>query len=215
MSQLVKKNGETRVRLLQAAAECFALHGYKRATLAQICQEAGANQAAANYHFRDKAGLYREALCHAYGQAQEKHPLPDMGGLATEDQLRQYLAMHCRRIFDEGVGGLFPRMFAKEIAEPTDALEFIFDEVVSDERSVLIRIVRELLGEQATDEDCGLCRLSIIALFQFFNFNRAIRQMATRRRAHKPFDVEMVIEHTLRFALAGIHEKQKEIQERE
>jgi AcrR family transcriptional regulator len=215
MSQTTKKSCETRERLLKAAAECFSAHGYARATLAQICQEAGANQAAANYHFGDKLGLYAETLRYAYARAQEQHPLPDLTGLPAEERLRAYLAMHCHRIFDEGEGSLFPRMFVKEIAEPSEFLEFIFAEVISDERNVLIDIVRDLLGEKATEEDRGLCRLSIVALFQFFNFNRAIREMAIRKKRHKFPDVEAVIAHTVRFALAGVREKQKEILDRE
>ncbi|MBC2595097.1 CerR family C-terminal domain-containing protein [Ruficoccus amylovorans] len=215
MSQHVKKACETRERLLKAAAETFAAHGYNRATLAVICQEAGANQAAANYHFGDKLGLYAEALRYAFAEAQREYPLPDMGEAPAEDRLRAYLATHCRRIFDTGAGSLFPRMFVKEMADPTEQLEYIFSEVIECERSALIDIVRELLGEQATEEDRALCRLSIIALFQFFNFSRAIREMAIRTKRHRPFNVDTVIEHTVRFALAGVREKQKEIRDRE
>ena len=56
------KDGETRTRVLDAAARLFAASGFKKVTVRQICREAGANIAAVNYHFGDKLGLYREVL---------------------------------------------------------------------------------------------------------------------------------------------------------
>ncbi len=215
MGQPMKKTNDTRERLLRAAAECFAAHGYNRATLAQICQDAEANQAAANYHFGDKLGLYAEALRYAFARAQAQFPIPEMAGMSAEERLRAYLSTSFHRIFDAGEGSLFPRMFVKEMAEPSEHLEYIFTHVIDCERHILGGIVRDLLGEKATEEDCCLCRLSIVALFQFFNFNRAIREMAIRKKRRKSFDVETVLAHTVRFALAGVREMEKEIKNRE
>ena len=129
--------------------------------------------------------------------------------------MHAFLETQCRRVFDEGRGSLFPRMFVKEMAEPTDLLEVILSEVLSEEGHKLKGIVGGLLGERSTEEDRILCHLSIVALFQFFNFSRAIRDMAIRKKRHRPFDAEVVIAHTVRFALAGVREKQKEIENRE
>jgi len=52
----------TEKRLLEAAGEIFAEHGYRAATIHQICQRAGANIAAVNYHFSDKEQLYHEVI---------------------------------------------------------------------------------------------------------------------------------------------------------
>ncbi|MDH4012180.1 MAG: TetR family transcriptional regulator, partial [Desulfobacterales bacterium] len=46
---------ETRNRLLNAACEVFAEKGYRNAKVAEICHRAGANVAAVNYYFGDKA----------------------------------------------------------------------------------------------------------------------------------------------------------------
>ena len=55
-------NELTRTRLIDAAGEMFAEFGFHHTTVRQICERAGANVAAVNYHFRDKTGLYTEVV---------------------------------------------------------------------------------------------------------------------------------------------------------
>jgi AcrR family transcriptional regulator len=65
----VRSQDETRRKLLQAAAEVIAEHGYQAATVREICTRAGANIAAVNYHFGDKLALYTELLKAAVNEA--------------------------------------------------------------------------------------------------------------------------------------------------
>ncbi|MGH9438282.1 MAG: TetR/AcrR family transcriptional regulator, partial [Terriglobia bacterium] len=54
---------DTRQKLLDAAGRLFAERGFAGVSIRDICKEAGgANLAAVNYYFRDKAALYRELL---------------------------------------------------------------------------------------------------------------------------------------------------------
>jgi AcrR family transcriptional regulator len=46
---------KTRDKILDAAGEVFAEHGFEGATIRAITERAGANVAAVNYHFRDKS----------------------------------------------------------------------------------------------------------------------------------------------------------------
>jgi AcrR family transcriptional regulator len=48
----------TREKLLEAAGQIFAEHGFQAATVREICSRAGANVAAINYYFGDKVELY-------------------------------------------------------------------------------------------------------------------------------------------------------------
>ena len=57
----VKNNAsslETQAKLVEAAGKVFAERGLHAATLKEITDLAGANQASINYHFRDKYELY-------------------------------------------------------------------------------------------------------------------------------------------------------------
>ncbi|MBT5382627.1 MAG: helix-turn-helix transcriptional regulator, partial [Phycisphaerae bacterium] len=59
----------TREGILNAAMSVFGEHGFRGGTVRDICDRAGANVAAVNYHFHDKASLYAEVLQHAYRNA--------------------------------------------------------------------------------------------------------------------------------------------------
>src|SRR6516165_12810599 len=55
----------TRDKILSAAGEVFAEHGFEGATIRAITERAGANVAAVNYHFRDKSELYSRVVLDA------------------------------------------------------------------------------------------------------------------------------------------------------
>ena len=58
-----RKNSElTRARLLRAAEQCFADHGFNGVSLRHITKKAGVNLAAVNYHFSSKRELWLEVM---------------------------------------------------------------------------------------------------------------------------------------------------------
>ncbi len=56
----------TRERILKAAERLFAERGYDGTSIRTIVAKAKVNQAAINYHFEGKDGLYREVLRAAF-----------------------------------------------------------------------------------------------------------------------------------------------------
>src|SRR5580658_4493065 len=96
----------TRARLIESAGHVFAEHGFQAATVRDICTRAGANIAAVNYHFRDKAGLYLAVLRHSM-TAGASHPEPrDAAALAEtpEEALRLMIAAMLLRFHDPSTG---------------------------------------------------------------------------------------------------------------
>ncbi len=69
-----ERSADTRARLLEAAVEVFAEEGFRGATIQRICKLAGANIAAAHYHFGDKEGLYAAVFEYAERHAAERTP---------------------------------------------------------------------------------------------------------------------------------------------
>src|SRR5947207_5435679 len=90
----------TREKLLAAAAEVFAEAGFRNATVREICQRAGANIAAVNYHFGDKEKLYLEVLRRTQEDAFQKFP-PDYGvksNASAEEKLKAFVHSFLLRI---------------------------------------------------------------------------------------------------------------------
>lgn len=58
---------EAKQRIVDAAADVFALKGFEATTVREITDAAGANVAAVNYHFGSKAGLLRAVLATMLG----------------------------------------------------------------------------------------------------------------------------------------------------
>src|SRR5258706_5037073 len=121
---------ETRQHLLEAAAEVFARAGFRAATVREICQKAGANIAAIHYHFGDKEALYAEVLRHALQRAREKYP-PDLGlgpKASPTERLHAFVHSFLLRIFDESPHAWHGKLMAREMVDPTGALDHLVKE---------------------------------------------------------------------------------------
>src|SRR5436305_15291656 len=90
---------ETRQRLIEAAGEIFAEQGRAAARVRDICDRAGTNIAAINYHFGDKTSLYLECLRHARRYLLSKYPIDvaKPGNGTPEQRLRAYVQTLLRR----------------------------------------------------------------------------------------------------------------------
>src|SRR5204862_2649043 len=88
----------TRQRLLEAALEVFARDGFRGATIERICKRAGANIAAAHYHFGDKRKLYAAVFEHADRRAQADRPADTEPTGPPEARLQAVVAAFLRRL---------------------------------------------------------------------------------------------------------------------
>jgi AcrR family transcriptional regulator len=69
----------TRARLVDSASQLFAAHGYRGASVRDICNLAGANPGAVSYHFGGKHQLYRVVLRQAASNLANLGPKPEDG----------------------------------------------------------------------------------------------------------------------------------------
>lgn len=200
---------ETRQNLLDAACEVFARKGFREATIAEICQKAKANSAAASYHFGGKEGLYVESWRAAFARSLRVYP-PDGGVPANApaaEQLRGRIFAIMRRIIDPASHEF--DIAHQEMASPTGLLAGPISESLEPIFRSLSDLVRALLGEAASEQQVRLCQMSIRA--QCFGplLRERHRKMAPPGLAPPapeplPDDVETLAEHVTNFSLAGI-----------
>ena len=200
---------ETRRNLLTAASEIFAKKGFREATIAEICRQAKANVAAANYHFGGKEALYVESWRFAFEKSLKTYP-PE-GGVAAdasvEEQLRGRIMAIMRRIIDPQSYEL--DIFYNEIANPTGLLAGAIQQSIEPIFRGFAAIVRELLGKQFAEQQARLCLMSIRAQC----FGPLMRERRRKMALPDPLpsssewdldDLETLVDHVTCFSLAGI-----------
>lgn len=198
------QSAETRHRLLEAAGEVFAEQGFRAATIQAICLRAGANIAAVHYHFGDKERLYHAVIDYA-GQfiAHREVPPPD-AALSPEEQLRSHVESFLLHLLDEGRPAWHGRLMAREMFEPTGALDVIVQQHIRGTHQRLRDIVTALLGPGATDEDVRRCAYSVVGQCLFYRHSQAVIARLTPEAQIGRAQVPVLAEHVTRFSLAGI-----------
>ncbi|MAD20278.1 MAG: TetR family transcriptional regulator [Planctomycetaceae bacterium] len=113
----------TRDDILAAAVEIFAEKGFDGASVREICQAAGTNSAAINYHFESKAALYRSVVELAYRSA-TIHPMPTLHDHEGDPDraLTEWISWYLHRILEPG-GDAANRLLLRESASPSGALD--------------------------------------------------------------------------------------------
>jgi AcrR family transcriptional regulator len=200
---------ETRRQLLISASAVFAAKGFRGATMAEICRQAKANTAAANYYFGNKETLYVECWRFAFEQSLRAYP-PDGGvpeAAPAEQRLRGRILAFMRRLLDPRSHEL--DIVYKETANPTGLLAGVIPQALEPIFRGFTLIIRELLGPEATEQQVLLCLMSIRAQC----FGPLMRERRRKLDAggllspgQDPVmkDVETLADHVTRFSLAGI-----------
>lgn len=203
----------TEQRLLEAAGEVFAEHGYRGATVRQICEKAKANLAAVNYYFGDKDGLYLAALRYLHTTATDIYP-PSLGlkpGASADERLYAFIRSLLHRLLSEGRPYWHMKLAARELIEPTPALDVIVDEVIRPLSQELECIIVDLLGSEDNDELVRLCMLSVVSQCGFYHHSRAVISRLYPAQKFGAANIERLARHVTQFSLSAIKSLSKEI----
>lgn len=196
----------TRHRLLEAAADVFADKGFRDTTIREIVQRADANLNAVNYHFGDKESLYKAVVEYAHQCAGHKETFDcdDAHNLTAEEQLRIFVRQHLIRMLSQGRPTWLEKLRMHELIEPTGILDTFILEHVRPHHEALCRIIRKLVGNEISDEQVGMCAVSIVGQCLHYQHGRTI---ITRLRPEIKYDeqgLETIADHITRFSIAAM-----------
>jgi AcrR family transcriptional regulator len=174
----------TRQSLVKAAVHLFAEKGFENASVRDIVAKAGVNQAAINYHFKGKDGLYLEVLKTAFerltvhaGFDPEK-----LKSLSREEALRTFVNQQLRPLLFRDEMSRYIRLFAWESAHPSEIfLKFMATNTIT-YLTAAVDIVRRFLPP-GTQERAALCgAIWLMGQCSVFVRNRELF-------AHQPFSI--------------------------
>ncbi|HXY38713.1 MAG TPA: CerR family C-terminal domain-containing protein [Vicinamibacteria bacterium] len=194
--------GPTRERILVTAERLFAEHGFRRVSVRDICRAARVNVAAINYHFGDKAGLYREVVQAAIDAMRGTTEAARRAGegLPAEQRLGRYVAVFVGRLLARGSGRV-QRLFHKEMSDPTPELDRLLAQGVRPRLEYLSSLVAEIMDCPVSDPRVLRCVFSIQS-----QSLAVVPNLAAARLGFAPTagDAEAIADHITRFSLEGI-----------
>ncbi len=202
----ISSSHATRQRLLAAAGEVFAGQGFRNATIREICRRARVNLAAVNYHFGDKERLYLAVLVSAHTRAREKYPLfsGDSAEMPPALRLRAFIHDLLFSLLDEGMPAWYGKLMAREMIEPTTALDALVENMLRPMAEQLRAIVRELLGAGVSDDMVRYCQLSIVSQCVHYRHARPVIQRLFPQQHYDPADIQALVDHITRFSLIAL-----------
>ena len=198
---------ETRQQLLVAAGEVFAEYGFRDATVREICRRAGANIAAVNYHFGDKETLYTEVLSYAHEISLKKHPL--LPGVAADSlpevRLQAFVHSLLSRILDTDPGSWHGQLMAREMVEPSEALDILVDQRIRPMAGALSQIIAPILGLPEGDERVRLCAFSVVSQCVFYKHCRpVVCRLYPELQLQDPKYIAKLARHITQFSLTAM-----------
>jgi TetR/AcrR family transcriptional regulator, regulator of cefoperazone and chloramphenicol sensitivity len=195
----------TRQRLLAAAGEVFAAKGFHGATVREICRRAKANIAAVNYHFRDKEELYLavfEATCVS------DHRLDPPGLMEApgtpEQRLETFIRTFLRRLLSPGRPSWQGRLMAREVVEPTAALDYVVERMMRPTFEVLRKLVAAIIGGRAEDDRTIYAAASVMAQCLFYKHSESVIQRVYRGMVYDEPTIEVIAGEITAFSLAAL-----------
>jgi AcrR family transcriptional regulator len=197
---------KTRDAIMEAAGKIFAEEGYPKATVRDICRQAGANIAAINYHFGDKKALYLAVLKHYQGEASETYP-PDLGIKEThkpEEKLRIYIRSFLTRIMDDGHPAWFGKLLAREFTNPTWAFDILVEETIRPSFQLLTEIVAAVMRKSENERSVRLCSMSIVGQCLYFRHSHPVISRLYPGEFFGPKQIDELTEHITLFSLSGL-----------
>lgn len=196
---------ETRQALLDGATDVFLRDGFKAARVKDIAEAAGVRLSAINYHFGGKEGLYLAVMQHHAQLALRHSPVPQLpADLPLEARFHAFVRALVMRMLDPASPSRLPSLMVREAANPTPALDVMFETFSKPQAAVLFGMLAEVFGPAATPDLLGRVGLSVISQSMVYV---ALRPLVSKVRPgfyERAGAVEELAEHIATFSWAGI-----------
>ena len=141
----------TRDRIMKAAERLFAERGYDGTSIRAIVARARVNQAAINYHFDGKDGLYREVLRAAFRGMTENQlsHAAEVSSMSREQALSEFIRRQLHPLLARDEVARHMRIFNWETVRPTP----VFRKLLSEESAPFMGMATDLIRRFMPEAD--------------------------------------------------------------
>lgn len=186
----------TKDRILEVAAEDFALYGYHAATIRGICSKAGVNVAAVNYHFSSKGQLYEKVFEYLFEQT-DGDWLDVVGGEPRgESEWYDRIEVIVGRMLEKCTSSdrnerNLLKLLAYEELNPSESFPAVYEKFLAPRLEAL----RDLLsyGDIRTSEDLSICVLGVVSLGLMFADKRSLVGHFTGNRDFGSDNLDLIV----------------------
>lgn len=199
---------DTKGRILCAARAVFAEYGPTNARVRDICERAGANVAAVNYHFGNKERLYVAVLRSYLLKKMELHPHD--AGITPASPPQERLQVFIRSLLaqflsdEDVVSERLGRLLSQEFIEPSSAYSVaLLEQHVLPPHTLLVGILHSMLP-RADDREVARCALNIVGQCLHSGLAPKALRFLAPELALAPGNLDAVASFILEFSLGGI-----------
>jgi AcrR family transcriptional regulator len=169
---------DSKERLLKEAEILFAQKGFEGVSVREITRAARCNLAAVNYHFGNKENLYLEVFRRRWMprarriQESFRQALETDGDRSLNHIIQSLALAFLKGPMSEAEHRYHHQLMAREIAQPTAALEMLAEQVMRPFFRELTDMIRPLAPEGIHEEELMLGAMGIFAMILYFSFGR-------------------------------------------
>src|SRR5271166_3688173 len=194
----------TKSRLLEGAGEEFAEKGFELARVREICDRAGANLAAINYHFGDKEHLYVEVLREAHRCGLDPQGERFDRRLSPAERLRTFIHHFLDRVLAMNQPEDWQhRLMLREMLSPTPFSEVLVREMIRPR----FEFMRGLMGEICPEADARRLNalvFSVIGQCLHYKMARRVTERLIGEEGYRALDLDYLTDHITAFCLAAL-----------
>lgn len=198
-----RSDGDATVQhIIAEAGTLFAERGYAETTSKAICERAGVNMAAVNYHFGSRDGLYLILLKEVHREVMSLDFVRQIGNSAAPPSEKLYLLIEGLLQATYDAKSWHIRLWARELLAPSPLLSQIMEEDTLPKFEVLRDVIIELTGMPLTEPKLLRAVLSVIG--PVLTLLILDRQLPTPIQPLYSHSVEDMARHLHTFSMAGL-----------
>ena len=191
--------------MLEVAGQVFAKRGYAHATSKEICERAGANVAAVNYHFGGKEALYSAVLIEAHRRLVTVEELTALA--ESKSDAREKL----EAIFGKILGELSAqssksswqfRVLTRELLSPSPMLDRMLKNEAAPKALIMRSVIAQIMQLPPDHPAVAQSLITVVAPCVLLLIGH--RGIAKKVVPNLDMDPETLKQHMMTYALAGL-----------